>query len=90
MAEITAESVGGVVVEELGKLAEVETGDLTPEARLEDLDIDSLDLVELGQVVEERYGIQLEREDMKDVTTVGDVIGVIVSRAGKSEEVGVQ
>jgi acyl carrier protein len=90
MGEVSAEQIGPFVVEELSKLAEVEQSELTHDAKLEELDVDSLDLVELGQVVEDRYGIQLEREDMKDVSTVGDVIDVIVRRAGSSEEVGVQ
>ena len=41
-------------------------------ATFEELDIDSLDLVELAQVVEEEYGVVLKGEDMKDLKTVGD------------------
>jgi acyl carrier protein len=52
------------------------------EARVvETLDIDSLDLVELAQVVEDEYGVVLKGEDMKDLKTVGDSIDLIVSRA---------
>ena len=47
----------------------------------EELDIDSLDLVELAQVVEDDYGVVLKGEDMKELKTVGDAIDLIVSRA---------
>ena len=51
-------------------------------ATFEELDIDSLDLVELAQVVEDEYGVVLKGEDMKDLKTVGDAIDLIVERAG--------
>jgi acyl carrier protein len=47
------------------------------QATLEGLDIDSLDLVELGQVIEERYGVRLAAEEFKGVKTVGDALEVI-------------
>ena len=55
---------------------------VTRDATLEDIDIDSLDLVELAQVVEEDYGVVLKGEDMKELKTVGDAIDLIVERAG--------
>ena len=54
---------------------------LSRDATFEELDIDSLDLVELAQVVEDEYGVVLKGEDMKDLKTVGDSIDLIVSRA---------
>ena len=54
---------------------------ITRDATFEALDIDSLDLVELAQIVEEEYGVVLKGEDMKELRTVGDAIDLIVSRA---------
>jgi acyl carrier protein len=54
---------------------------LSREASLEDLDIDSLDLVELAQIVEDEYGVELKGDDVKDVKTVGEVIDLVVSKA---------
>lgn len=51
------------------------------EATFEELDIDSLDLVEISQVIEDEFGVLLEGEDMKDLKTVGDAIDLVVSRA---------
>ena len=55
---------------------------LSREATLEDLDVDSLDLVELAQIVEDEYGVELKGDDVKDVKTVGDVIDLVVAKAG--------
>jgi acyl carrier protein len=52
------------------------------DATLEDIDIDSLDLVELTQVVEETYDIDLEGSDFKNIRTVGDVIDLVVAKVG--------
>jgi len=53
---------------------------LTRDATLEEVDVDSLDLVELTQVVEERYDIDLESADFKKIKTVGDVVDLVVAR----------
>ncbi len=50
------------------------------DATLEDIDVDSLDLVELTQVVEETYGIDLDGTDFKQISTVGDVVDLVVDR----------
>ena len=59
-----------------------ERDDLSREATLESLDIDSLDLVELAQIVEDEYGVELKGDDVKDVKTVGEVIDLVVAKAG--------
>ncbi len=51
------------------------------DATWESLDIDSLDLVELAQIVEEEYGVKMKEEDMKDLKTVGDAVDFVADRA---------
>ena len=51
------------------------------DATFEELDIDSLDLVELAQIVEDEYGVVLKGEDMKELKTVGDAVDLIASSA---------
>ena len=53
---------------------------LNREATFEELDLDSLDLVELAQVAEDEFGIELNGEDIKDLKTVGQAIDLVVSR----------
>jgi acyl carrier protein len=76
---ITAEHVEQRVVEALTEFGS-EPGLISRDAVLEELDIDSLDLVELAQIVEDEYGVRLSGDDMKGVRTVGDAIDLVVSR----------
>ena len=57
-----------------------EPDEVTRDATLEALDIDSLDLTELGQLVEEKYGIRLKPEDFEDVKTVGEAVDIIATK----------
>jgi len=50
------------------------------EATFEQLDIDSLDLVELAQIVDEEYDVQVTTEDAETLKTVGDAIDLIAAR----------
>jgi acyl carrier protein len=54
---------------------------ITPDARFEDLDVDSLDLVELAQIVEDEYGVELKDSDLDQIETVSDVVELIAQRA---------
>jgi acyl carrier protein len=75
-----AEEVSKVVIDCIVEFAEVDAAEVTPSATLEELDVDSIDLVEIVQVLEERFGIVIEQAHMKDVATVGDAIEAIVAR----------
>lgn len=54
---------------------------ITREADFETLDVDSLDLAELAQIVDDKYGVTIAAEDMKNIKTVGDVLDLIAARA---------
>ena len=79
-ATVTPEVVEEKVIEEIEKLG-ADRDEITRDATFESLDVDSLDLVELAQVVEEEYGVELKGEDAKQLKTVGDTIDLIVQRA---------
>jgi acyl carrier protein len=53
---------------------------LTRTSLLSDFDIDSLDLVELTQVVEEQWGVSVETSDFADLETVEQVIHATAAR----------
>ncbi|MGH2980749.1 MAG: acyl carrier protein [Solirubrobacterales bacterium] len=53
---------------------------LRPEATLEELDIDSLDLFELGQILNHEFGIEVDPQDFEDVTTLGEAHTAMLSR----------
>ena len=50
-----------------------ERDELTRRDQFEDLDVDSLDLVELAQIVEDEFGVELRTTTSTRIETVGDV-----------------
>ena len=46
----------------------------TLESKWADLDVDSLELVELVKALEDRYGIQIADEELKPIKGVGDAV----------------
>ena len=59
----------------------VEPDIVTEQARFkEDLDADSLDLVELVMGLEERFDISVPEEDLENVTTVGQAVDLVLSK----------
>ena len=70
------------ILREIGSVLEtefeVDPAKLTPEARLyEDLDLDSIDAVDLVVRLQQRTGIKVVAEDFKSIRTLGDVVDVI-------------
>ncbi|HYY20725.1 MAG TPA: acyl carrier protein [Thermoleophilaceae bacterium] len=78
---VTKDQIQERVVEALVSFG-AERDEITPDATFESLDVDSLDLVEMAQIVEEEYGVQMREEDMKDLRTVGQAIDFVAERAG--------
>ncbi|MCX8032962.1 MAG: acyl carrier protein [Thermoleophilia bacterium] len=69
--------VRAILVEHL----EVEPESVTLEASItDDLDADSLDLVELIMELEDQFGIKITDEEAKALSTVGDVVEFIAAR----------
>jgi acyl carrier protein len=77
---VTAEQVEQVVRNSLESFG-ADPEEITREAELTALDIDSLDLAELSQIVEEQFGVNLTSSDVKAIVTVGDAVDLIVERA---------
>ena len=59
----------------------VEPDQVTEAARFkEDLDADSLDLVELVMGLEERFDISVPEEDLENVATVGQAVDLVMAK----------
>jgi acyl carrier protein len=54
---------------------------ITPDATFEALDVDSLDLAEVSQVIEEELGVRIGGKDVAAIKTVGDAVDLVVARA---------
>ena len=56
---------------------------VVPEARFgDDLDADSLDLVELVMALEEEFGIEVPEEELEGVETVGQAFELVTGKLG--------
>ena len=54
---------------------------VTPEARFgDDLDADSLDLVELVMALEEEFGVEVPEEDLEGIETVGQAFTLVTNK----------
>ena len=78
--QVTTETVEKVVFDGLAELG-ADPEDISREATFERLDVDSLDLVELAQIVEDEFGVELGADDVKDLATVGDAIDLVVAKS---------
>jgi acyl carrier protein len=58
-----------------------EPDQISRDAEFEALDVDSLDLVEMAQIVEDEYGVEIKGEDMEGLKTVGQAVDLIAERA---------
>jgi acyl carrier protein len=79
MSAITTEQVEARVIDALASFGP-DKSQIARTSTFEELDIDSLDLVELAQIVEDEYGVVLKGEDMKGMKTVADAVDLIVER----------
>jgi acyl carrier protein len=81
MAEgTTLERVQAIIVDLLG----VDAAKVTPEARFrEELEADSLDLVELIMAFEEEFGGEISDEDAQKITTVGQAVEYLEAHMAK-------
>jgi acyl carrier protein len=77
---VTPQAVEEKVVETIASFGP-DRDQIRREATFEQLDVDSLDIVELAQVIEDEFGVALKGDDVKDIKTVGEAIDLVVSRA---------
>jgi acyl carrier protein len=68
----------------VNEIAGVPVDDVKPEKGfLDDLDVDSLSMVEIATAAEDKFGIRIPDDDLKDLKTVGDAVRYI-EQAGVS------
>ena len=81
---MTKEDVLGRISDVLAGEFEVDRAKLVPSARLfEDLDLDSIDAVDLVVRLQQQTSLKVKTEDFKAIRTLGDVADVIVKLAAE-------
>ncbi len=78
-ATATREALEQRVTEALVEFG-AERDEIGPEATWDQLDVDSLDLVELAQIIEDEYGVELRETDMEQMKTVADAVEMVHAR----------
>jgi len=59
-------------------VAGIPVGDVKPEKSfVDDLDVDSLSMVEIATAAEDQFGVRIPDDDLKDLRTVGDAVNYI-------------
>ena len=77
--ETAFEQVKGIIVEQLG----IGADEVKEEASFqEDLNADSLDLVELIMSLEDKFGVKIPDEVAEKILTVADAVDYVVANAG--------
>jgi acyl carrier protein len=74
---ITPEEIRDLLTTLLVEEFDIDSELLTDSATLEDLDLDSLDMVEIGQVVDQRWGARIRASDAEGITNFGGIIEMI-------------
>lgn len=67
------EKVKTIIAEQLGVAEE----ELAPETSFEDLNADSLDIVELIMALEEEFDLEIPDEEAEKIQTVGEIVEYI-------------
>jgi len=72
----------GEIVEEI---AGVPADEVTPtKSFVDDLDIDSLSMVEIAVAAQDKFGVEIPDDQLKDLTTVQDVVNYVSKNARES------
>lgn len=79
---ITTDEVLAAIREELAAIKVPGAEDAQPDTTWADLDVDSLDLVELVKALEDRFDVSISDDSLKSIASVGDAIDVVTSLRG--------
>ena len=73
------------IVQVLADTFELEPDEIKPDAHLyHDLDLDSLDAIDLAVKLHSETGIKLKEREMKGIRTVSDIVDVVAGHLPKS------
>lgn len=76
---MTFETVKNIIVETL----QCDADEVTMETNIaEDLNADSLDIVELNMAIETEFGMSISDEELVNLKTVADIVGFIDAKKG--------
>ncbi|WP_197320819.1 acyl carrier protein [Saccharomonospora sp. NB11] len=69
----------------IADIGDLPTEEVTPEKYfVDDLDIDSLSMVEIGATIEDEFGVAIPDDKLADLKTVGDLATFVTERIAAS------
>ena len=84
---VSQEEIIAGIAEIIEEVTGIEPSEVTPEKSfVDDLDIDSLSMVEIAVQTEDKYGVKIPDEDLAGLRTVGDVVGYIQKLEAENPE----
>ncbi|MCF1427582.1 MAG: acyl carrier protein [Shewanella sp.] len=79
MTDINRQAIFEQVQATLVELFELDAADVTPDAQLyQELDLDSIDAVDLVVYLQNQTGKKIKPEDFKSVRTVDDIVDAVI------------
>jgi acyl carrier protein len=79
---VTADEIRAGIAEILAEVADVAPADVTDEKSFtDDLDVDSLSMVEVAMAAEERFSVTIPDDELPKLKTVGDVVAYIEQKS---------
>src|SRR5271154_5091571 len=79
------------IAEIIEEVTGIEPSEITPEKSfVDDLDIDSLSMVEIAVQTEDKYGVKIPDEDLAGLRTVGDAVAYIQKLAAENTELAAE
>jgi acyl carrier protein len=79
---MTRDEISSGLAEILEEVAGVSPADVSEEKSFtEDLDVDSLSMVEVVVAAEEKFGVKIPDDEVQNLKTVGDAISYIVKNS---------
>jgi acyl carrier protein len=83
---MTEQEILAGLAEIVEEIAGVPADEVTPDKSfVDDLDIDSLSMVEIAVAAQDKFGVEIPDDQLKNLTTVQDVVNYVAKNAQNSE-----
>lgn len=83
MSDELRDQVLTAVREAAVEVLDCDADEVTPDANLsETLDADSIDVIEIASTLERQFGVAIEDHEVYDLTTVGELVDLVLKKKG--------
>jgi acyl carrier protein len=79
---VSQEEIIAGIAEIIEEVTGIEPSEITPEKSfVDDLDIDSLSMVEIAVAAQDKFGVEIPDDQLKDLATVQDVVNYVAKNS---------